>query len=175
MTSARFSRTIDAGWENARRQRVGVGQTSGTTPDVHVLVDGDDGRLVIDVFGPRLQSFTFSAVEIWHGLVVIGFGSALHVVRPSTGWSLYVAVSSYFSSLYIGDAETDVCLVATDSEILRLTPEGQILWRRGDLGADGVIISDVEDGVIKASGQWDPPDADWMEFRLSLATGEKLA
>ncbi|MEQ1755694.1 MAG: hypothetical protein ABL973_16355 [Micropepsaceae bacterium] len=174
MRSARFTDTIEPGWESARRLRAGVGQACDAAPDVHVLVEGADVRLVIDVFGPSLQSFTFSAVELWHDLVVIGYGSALYVVRPSNGWSLYVAIPGYFGSLYMGDAGTDYCLVATDSEILRVSPEGQIMWRQGDLAADGVIISDVADGVIKASGQWDPPDAAWTEFRLNLATGERL-
>jgi hypothetical protein len=174
MTSARFSATIDADWQSARRLKAGLWLTPDRVTDIHVLVDGPDGRLVIDVFGPLLQSFTFSAVELWHGLVVIGYGSALHVVRPSNGWSLYVAIPGYFSSLYMGDAATDVCLVATDCGIIRLSPEGQVVWKREDLAADGVIISDVEDGVIKASGQWDPPDADWMEFQLNLETGARL-
>jgi hypothetical protein len=174
MASARFSKSIDAGWESARRLKAGLWLTPDRTPDVHVLVDAAGGRVVIEVFGPALQSFTFSAVELWHGLVVIGYGSALHVVRPSDGWSLYVAIPGYFSSLHMGDARTDVCLVATDCGIIRLSPQGQILWQREDLAADGVIVDDVENGVIEASGQWDPPDAEWMEYRLCLATGETL-
>lgn len=171
MKSARFADTIETAWSNARRMRVGVGQASDAAPDTHVLVEDDSGRLVIDVFGPRLQSRTFSAVELWHDLVVIGHGSALYVARPSNGWSLYVAIPGYFSSLFMGGPGNDVCLVATDSEIIRLSPQGSILWRRGDLAADGVIISDVENGIIKASGQWDPPDAEWTEFVLDLETG----
>jgi len=175
MTSARFSATIDADWKSARRLKAGLWLAPGRAPDVYVLVDAAGARVVIEVFGPALQSFTFSAVELWHGLVVIGYGSALHVVRPSDGWSLYVAIPGYFSSIYMGDTRSDVCLVATDCGIIHLSPKGQVLWKREDLAADGVIVDDLEDGVIKASGQWDPPDADWMEYRLSLATGERLS
>ena len=174
MRSARFADGIEPGWNNARRMRVGVGQATDAAADAHVLIEDADGRLVIDVFGPLVQSFTFSAVEFWHDLVVIGHGSALYVVRPSNGWSLYVAIPGYFGSIFTSGVSNDICLVATDSEIIRLSPQGSILWRRGELAADGVIINDVQDGVIRASGQWDPPDAEWTDFGLTLESGQRI-
>lgn len=167
-----FSRTIDGAWAQAERLRLGAPAPDGAPADIHVLVEGDGGaRLVVDVIAPPAQAYPFSDIQAWQGLVVIGYGSALYIVRVRERTGAMVPMDGYFGSLLVNDG---VCLACSSSEMLRVGPDGSILWRTGGLAADGVIINDVQDGVIKASGQWDPPDAPWTDVRLSLETGSRL-
>lgn len=167
-----FSKTVEGAWVQAERLRVGAPAPVGDAADIHVLVEGDGGlRLVLDLFAPPEQAYPFSDVEAWQGLVVIGYGSSLYVVRLSDRKSVLVPLDGYFGSLQVSDS---CCLVCSSSEILRVGADGAVLWRQYDLAADGVLISDVADTIIKASGQWDPPDAEWTEFQLSLETGARL-
>ncbi|WP_166881743.1 hypothetical protein [Massilia mucilaginosa] len=42
------------------------------------------------------------------------------------------------------------------------------------IGADGVLIVDAVDGVLRGAGEWDPPGG-WRDFTLALDTGERLS
>ena len=171
MALAQFSSEILVGWDTAERISVGLRPQPSVRPDTYVLADCDGVRLCIEIYAPPLQDMPFSDVAVWHGLVVIGYGSTLYLVRIADRWNTYLPIGGYFGSLAIGDG---YCLVATDSDILRLSADGTISWRQNGLALDGVLINRVKDGVIDASGQWDPPDAEWLEFRLDLETGQRL-
>ena len=167
-----FSKTIDGAWAEEERLRVGAPAPADVPPDIHVLVENDGGpRLVLDLFAPPEQAYPFSDVVAWQGLIVIGYGSSLYIVLLRDRNSVLVPLDGYFGSLQVGD---DHCLVCSSSEILRVGAGGAVLWRQSDLATDGGLISDVADNIIKGSGQWDPPDAEWTEFRLSLETGARL-
>lgn len=167
-----FSKTIDDSWAKAERVRTGAPASLDKFADMHVLVEGKGGsRLVIDLFEPPSQAYPFSDVQVWQGLVVAGYGSSLYIIRLRDRVSTLVPLDGYFGSLHVED---NLCLVCSASELLRLAPDGSVMWRRGELGADGVQVSDVRDGVIHARGQWDPPDAEWKEFRLDLLSGKPV-
>jgi hypothetical protein len=59
------------------------------------------------------------------------------------------------------------------SALLRLAPDGNVLWNTSDLGLDGVVVNSVEDGVIKGEGCWNL-DEDWKPFLLRLDSGELI-
>ena len=168
MRSARFADRVEPGWESAERLKIGV--KHGEPPDTFVLADLAGHKRVLEVRAPDLQSKSFSDAKFWQDLLVIGYGSAIYVVRLADRTHALIPAGGYFGSLAVGD---DYCLVATDSEIIRLSPQGLVMWRQGELAADGIIINWVRNGRIEARGQWDPPDAEWTEFVLDLNTGER--
>lgn len=168
MTSVTFSELPDEGFAAALQVTAG----RGTGPaEIFVLVDAGDRRICIAIhpYGP--QAYPFRDAVIWKDLIVIGFGSALYVIALKDLHSRVHDFSGYFGSLVCTDA---FCLAASDEGVLRVSEDGTALWHQRGLAADGVLISDVTDGVIRGQGQWDPPDGDWSPFRLELATGRVL-
>ena len=166
MRSARFADGVEPGWENAERLKIGVAH--GEAPDTFILAELDGSKLVLELRAPDEQAKVFSDIKFWRDLLVVGYGSAIYVVRLTDRTHTLIPAGGYFGSLDVGDA---YCLVATDSAIIRLSPQGQVMWRQGGLAADGIIISWVRNGRVEARGQWDPPDAEWTEFVLDLETG----
>jgi hypothetical protein len=168
MTSVTFSELPDEGFAAALQVTAG----RGTGPaEIFVLVDAGDRRICIAIhpYGP--QAYPFRDAVIWKDLIVIGFGSALYVVGLMDLRGLVHCFPGYFGSLVSTDA---FCLVASDEGVLRLSEDGTALWHQRGLAADGVLISDVTDGVIQGQGQWDAPDGEWSPFRLELSTGRAL-
>jgi hypothetical protein len=58
--------------------------------------------------------------------------------------------------------------------LISINERGEQSWASEPLGIDGVVVDEVQDGVIIGQGEWDPPSA-WRPFRLSLESGEALA
>jgi hypothetical protein len=169
MTSVRFASLPDAGFETAPRVIAG----RGTGPaEIFVLVDASDRRICIAIHPDGPQAYPFRDAVIWKELVVIGFGSALYVIDLKGLQSRVHDFSGYLASLLSTDA---YCLAASDEGVLRLSEDGTALWHQRGLAADGILIQDVNDKVIRGEGQWDPPDGDWVAFRLDLETGRPLA
>lgn len=78
-----------------------------------------------------------------------------------------VTVEFYFGSFY---PLPDSLLVCSGTRLYRLSPTGELMWTSPELGIDGVIVSEVRDGLILGEGEWDPPGG-WLPFQISLATG----
>jgi hypothetical protein len=151
-----------------RIERLKIGVEHGDAPDTFVFAELDGNKLVLEVRAPDEQAKAFSDVQFWRDLLLVGYGSAIYVVRLADRTHTLSPAGGYFGSFEVGDNH---CLVATDSEIIRLSPQGLVMWRQGGLAADGIIINWVRNGRIEACGQWDPPDAAWTEFVLDLETG----
>ena len=168
MTSVTFSELPDEGIAAALQVTAG----RGTGPaEIFVLVDAGDRRICIAIHPDGPQAYPFRDAVIWKDLAVIGFGSALYVVGLKNLHPHVHEFAGYFGSLLSSDA---FCLAASDEGILRLSEDGTALWHQRGLAADGVLLSDVTDGVIQGQGQWDAPDGEWSPFRLELATGRAL-
>ena len=169
MASLRFSELPDAGFESALRVTAG----RGTGPaGVFVLVDVDDRRLCIAIHPDGPQAYPFRDAVIWQKLVVIGFGGALYVIDLNDLHCRVHDFAGYFASIVCSEA---CCLAASDEGVLRLSADGTALWHQHGLAADGILIQEVSDKIIRGEGQWDPPDEDWVTFRLNLETGLPLA
>ncbi len=106
----------------------------------------------------------------WHGWFAFGFGGRAILHREADGAAVEIDLGCYFDEFLAGDAY----LLATSGQgIVKLDTEGRIAWRNDALGLDGVLIFDVEDGIIDGQGEWDPPGG-WRDFLVSLETGEAL-
>jgi len=84
--------------------------------------------------------------------------------------SSMIMLGSYFAAFY---AAQDYLLVASGEGLLRLSSRGEVMWRASGLGIDGVLVSMVEDSLVKGDGEWDPPGG-WRPFVLRLDSGEML-
>jgi hypothetical protein len=163
---AKLRYAIQYPWTEIEPLRVGDVPTGLGTPDCFVTVEDDRGpRLRVDVYG---SGGAFSEVQVWCGLIVIGWGEHLYLVRPEGGAVTTVNLGSYFGHLYPAGG---YLLVASGERLIRLRPNGSLLWTSDRLGIDGVIVHAVEEGIIRGDGEWDPPGG-WRPFRLSLETGQ---
>ncbi len=165
MTSIKFTELPDSGFESALRVTAGRGASPA---EIFGLVDAGDRRLRIALHPDGPQAYPFRDAVIWRDLAVIGVGSALYVIGLKDLRSHVHEFAGYFGSLVSTDA---FCLAASDEGVLRLSDDGTVQWHQRGLAADGVLISDVSDGVIQGQGQWDAPDGEWSPFRLDLVTG----
>lgn len=126
----------------------------------------------IDVYADSgVESFAFQQVVLWRDFIVIGFGNHVYLVTAgSETWQAH-DLGDYFSQLHPGD---DYLLVASAERLMRIAPDGMVTWRTDMLAIDGIVLDDINGGVIYGQGEWDPPGG-WRPFRVSLATGESLS
>ena len=163
---ARFVPAIDPPWTSMVPITLGCVPPGHSTPDTFLLVerDGHPWRR-IDIYGDTV--FTPAVVE-WRDFLVVGYGEEVHLVSDSVQ---SYDLGSDFGSLW---SDHDHLLVASSERIVRIGPDGMLLWRTPHLGLDGVIVHEVRSGVIDGSGEWDSPGG-WKSFRICLHSGESLS
>ena len=160
-----ISETPPNGWPSETAIPIG-----GTSPDIFVLARSSD----------TLRHFALSYLEVdhrhhiaatfWRGWFVFGYGGRVISYREADGATVEIDLGCYFGEFHPGD---DYLLVTSGQGIVRLGPDGAIVWRNDELGLDGVLIFDIEGDVIDGQGEWDPPGG-WEDFLVSLATGDTL-
>ena len=146
------------------------------TADLFVTISDDDRPLLrVDLYGrSSSETFTFQDALVWHEHVFVGFGHRVYVIDPkkqSASEILLGADVGYFGKFY---ASHDYLLAASGECLLRISPDGKVLWCASSLGLDGVEVTSVEDGTIQGQGEWDPPGG-WKPFALRLDSGELIA
>lgn len=166
MYRAELRSTVEAPWLDLPPIRVGEVPTALGTPGGFVTVERDGLPFArIDVW--PLAAGPFTRVEVWGGLVVIGWNDHAHLVDPLAREVTSIECDGYFGHLYPAG---DRLLVADASRLTCVNARRERLWTSGSLGVDGVIVDDVRDGVIVGRGEWDPPGG-WRPFELSLVSG----
>ena len=166
-TDIRWLEPNDPDAKRARWVDVGNRANEFSAPDAVCLLSLNGTSLL----GARLwkscdELYTFRDAVFWQGMFVIGWGDAVYVIDPESTAVTRHDLDAYFGSIYAGD----VLLVASAERVVRLDPNGHVLWTSGPVGMDGVTISDVRDGYIDGDGEWDPPGG-WKAFRLRLSDG----
>ncbi len=144
----------------------------------HLGIEGGSGPLLRVDIDATAGLPGFKDARIAHGMAYIGYGQHVFVVdlalRELTGYAL----DGYFcrlSALDEGCASAPLAMLATSaSEVLAFSRSGALAWRQTGLGADGVLIVDAANGVLRGAGEWDPPGG-WRDFTLALATGDILS
>ena len=172
--------TVEAAW--ASLPPVAIGEVRDGPADGHVLVSRAGAPVLrIDVYFRASDYEPKTAAEIWEAFVVVGYSAELTLVgladrsrrthrfndRTSRPDSLF----DYFCRLTPGPGWL---LATSGTAILCLAPGGDLAWRRDGIGLDGVLVHDVDGGVITGDAEWDPPGG-WRPFSLSLSTGEPTA
>jgi hypothetical protein len=149
--------------------RVGPVPIGAGTPGVYVTVERNGVPFArIDVW--PLSSGPFRQTATWKRFVLVGWNDHMHVVEPVTREVISIDCDGYFGHLYPVD---DRLLIADASRLICIDECGQRIWESAHLGVDGVLVGDVQEGVIDGQGEWDPPGG-WRPFRVSLENGEAV-
>lgn len=146
------------------------------TADLFVTISDDNRPLLrVDLYGDSSsETFAFQDALVWRDRVFVGYGHRVYVLHPKEQSGFEILLGSgcgYFGAFY---ATQDYLLVASGESLLRLSPEGKVLWRAPDLGLDGVIVTSVENGTIRGEGEWDPLGS-WKRFALRLDSGDSIS
>lgn len=142
------------------------------TPWRYLLVSRDGQpwlRICLDLQAEEFHAFEECLVcegALWTGFAerVVRLGLQQLDVRE-------IPVDFYFGSFFALESSLLVC---SGTRIVHVDALGNELWTSPQLGIDGVLVSQVADGVIEGQGEWDPPGG-WRDFRLDLNRGELLA
>lgn len=108
--------------------------------------------------------------------VFVGVGESLFALHPLGRVWNRIRLEDYFRALYTPEdfglpASSFGVLVVSGTALFSLTGTGELLWCARGLAVDGVLVSDVHDGLIFGSAELDPPGG-WQPFVLNLITGE---
>jgi hypothetical protein len=161
--------------------------------DAEVVLAGDPGARVAAQVGIWLSSGQTLRVDVQlagaechfaenvrcvAGVAYVGYGERLFVVLPECKSVRTHSLSGYFGYLYSVEdlqvpQESFAVLVASASELLSFSINGDLLWHVANLGIDGVVVQTVGEDVIRGEGEWDPPGG-WRSFSLSIATGKHV-
>jgi hypothetical protein len=169
MIRATFHPVLDPRWTGLPPLRLGAVPAGLATPDRYLLAE-DDGRplLRLDLCTHGYECHAFEEAHIWGGLLAVGFGHRVHLVRLDDRSASSIDLGSYFGHLYAGDG---YLLAVSAERLFRIGANGAVAWASGPLGIDGVVVNRVANGVIEGEGDWDPPGG-WRPFRLRLDSGE---
>lgn len=140
---------------------------------VLVVTVREDGRACLQVavhseFAPQGSPFTEAIV--WDGWMAIGHGQWLNLVGIASREATSLPMALYFGSLTVGPG---YLLAASASNLLRIEPDGSVLWTSDEVGIDGVVVASADDARIEGEGEWDPPGG-WRPFAIDARTGKLL-
>lgn len=165
----------DSPWITMPPLRLGRIPAGQGTAHLFVTISDDDRALLrVDLYPAFDDSFTFHDAVVWYDRVFVGFGHRVYVIDPNkqSASEIYLGPDlGYFSQFY---SSNEYLLVASGESLLRLAPDGAILWQTANLGIDGVVVNSVEKGVILGDGEWDPPGG-WKPFALQLDSGALIS
>ena len=172
MLSAELSATIAHPWTAMQPLRLGSASADFSTADLFITITDEQRPLMrVDVNRhSEPEAFVFQDAVIWSERVFVGYGSSVYVIDPMKRVGSEIPLGGggdYFGAFY---ADADYLLVASGQSLLRLSPDGDVLWTTPDLGLDGVIVKSVENNVISGEGEWDPPGG-WEPFEVRLDSG----
>jgi len=178
MLSVKQLITIDSPWTAMQPLRLGKLPSGLGTPDLFVTISDDDRPLLrVDLYAySSSETFSFEDALVWRDHVFVGYGKRVFVIDPKkqSGSEILLSIGSglsYFGAFY---ASQDYLLVASGDSLLRLSPDGNVIWGTPDLGLDGVVVRSVDNGTIRGEGEWDPPGG-WRPFAVRLDSGELIA
>ncbi len=171
----------DPAWTAIAAASVGEPSGDAREPDEHVLVsEGGAPLLRLDVFYPEDEYRVRTEADLWGEWVVVGFAARVVLFCPRDGRRREIALSDvrppdsldYFCAI---DSCEQALLVCSGRRVFRIGDDGEVLWKSGEVGLDGVFARvSCEDGRVHGRGEWDPPGG-WIDFTLSLATGEPVS
>jgi len=165
-----FRPMIDQPWLDMAPVVLGEVPPGRDTPDTYVLVsDGETPLLRADVY-TRDGHLGFSEAAVWRGWLVIGFEARCYLVRLSDKLLSTLSFPRFFCHLYPGD---DYLLLTSASQVVRIEPDGVMLWASEAVGVDGVVVTDFDVERIHGEGEGDPPGGG-RAFIVDARTGQRI-
>ncbi len=169
MYNVELHHSIAAPWTELEPIRVGPVPSGFGTPGVFLTVSDQDKPVArIDVWPHRAGPFT--EFQVWNNRIVLGWNDQVHLVDPRSKVVKSFECDGYFGHLFPFDG----CLLIGDAtHLICISNISEKLWKSEAVGIDGVIVDELQNGVITGRGEWDPPGG-WRPFRLSLLNGQKV-
>jgi hypothetical protein len=168
MLRTTLSYTLTSPWADMEPVRLGRIPAGLETADRFVAVESDEKPLLrIDLYVSSDETFAFEDVQAWSTFLVVGWGEHLYLVDPSTRHFLAIHLGSYFGHMYPAESHL---LIASAQRLFLISLDGVVLWQSEALGIDGVVVNEVNGGVVHGEGEWDPPGG-WRPFSVSLHDG----
>lgn len=108
----------------------------------------------------------------WNGWLVEAEGIDVQGVsvrfsRPDEHEPKSYRADSYIGYLY---PHAEFLLVATNMRLMCFDRKAQLVWQSREIGIDGVLVSEIKNGVIHGEGEWDPLGG-WRPFKVNLESG----
>jgi hypothetical protein len=161
--------SIDSPWLSMTPSRIGDIPAGLGTPSKFILVElAGRPALRVDAYPSSEECFVFNDAMLWHSFLVVGWGDCAYLIGIESGAVTKHRLGAYFGHFYVND---DSLLIASCDRLWRIDTDGSVQWKSDTLGIDGVLVSDVDDGVISGQGEWDPPGG-WQPFRIMLESGQ---
>ena len=161
--------SIDSPWLALQPSQIGDIPAGLGTPKKYILLELDgDAALRVDAYPSSDECFAFNDAIVWHSFLVIGWGDCVYLIEIESGAVTKHRLGGYFGHVYGYD---EFLLIASCDRMWRINIDGLIEWKSDVLGIDGVVVSNVDNGVISGDGEWNPPGG-WQPFRIMLDSGQ---
>ena len=160
---------IEPPWLGMRPNRIGDIPDGLGTPSKFILLELDGcPALRVDAYPSSEECFAFNDAILWHSFLVVGWGDCVYLIATESGTVIRHCLRAYFGHVYVIE---NSLLVASCDRIWRVETDGSVAWKSDVLGIDGVLVSNVDSGIVSGEGEWDPPGG-WQPFRIMLDSGQ---
>jgi hypothetical protein len=164
--------SIDSPWREMVPASIGDINAGLGTPDKYILLmDNEAPVLRVDAYRSFDECYAFQDAITWLGFLVVGWGDCAFLIDVASRDVAKYALGAYFGHVYAVD---ESLLVASADRLRCIRREGALKWTSDVLAIDGVVVSDVTDGIVFGEGEWDPPGG-WQPFRIRLDSGQAYA
>lgn len=149
----------------------GISPNSESACEFVCIKRGVDKEPIINLKVESDYHVTFKQSGIANQMAIIGYGNRFAIFDFFTKKvKKSLSFKGYFASFLLDNQDI---FLATDSELIKLNGQGDIQWKTGGLGIDGVLITKITKAEITGRGEWDPPGG-WVPFKLDRSTGKKI-
>lgn len=163
-----WSEQIHEPWTDMEPIRIGHIPFGFGTPDQYIcLTQHGDPVLRVDAYPNLDEIHPCKDAIIWSGFLVVGWGHHTYLIDVESGLIIDLSLGAYYCDMDAGD---EYLLVASGEHLFRIRHDGTIAWQSEPLGIDGVVVHEVQDGIVWGDGEWDPPGG-WRPFRVYLDSG----
>jgi hypothetical protein len=113
----------------------------------------------------------FNKAQIDQELLAVGYEGYIFLYDLAFRVNLLsMELCGYFDKLYWYQG---ILIVTDSSYVYRIDRKGNLVWRSGRLGIDGVFLERFEHDKAFGSAQHDPPDG-WHDFVIDLESGSAI-
>lgn len=172
-----FREAIEEPWLSTDGLTPGVAPPTLPTPDAYLCIEKDGvAFLRCDLYTNSEEYHFNNECHIQNQNIIFGFGEKAYIVDlQNKQMRDIIDLGSYFMTIQaINDPQPDSnspsILIVSGDGIHCLDGQCELLWKRKDLGLDGVTLDRIDENRIFGQGDWDPPDG-WRSFCLDLFSG----
>ena len=171
MITVVFEDHITEPWTDMSPTHIGARSSVGSTPDGYVLVSNNESpfKRIDFTLNPNDYDFQREALS-WKRWIAIGLGERIYLVADDGNRVIEYPLDFYFNGFY---PQEETLFAVSGEKIIRVNPDGSLLWVSEPVAVDGVNIFDVNDEIITGDGECDPPGG-WREFKVDFDTGKRL-